>query len=75
MTSVTDTLFHLPGWYWYLDGEKDIRELNNRHHAENFLTVFLRIMYKEFRVMGYHEFESKCLSILGPDNKPFIKWF
>jgi len=75
MTSVTDTLFHLPGWYWYLDGEKDIRELNNRHHAENFLTVFLRIMYKEFRVMGYHEFESKCLSILGPDNEPFIKWF
>ena len=75
MISVTDTLFHLPGWYWYLDGEKDIRELNNRHHAENFLTVFLRIMYKEFRVMGYHEFESKCFSILSPDNEPFIKWF
>ena len=40
MTSVTDTLFHLPGWYWYLENEKDIRELNNRHHAENFNCFF-----------------------------------
>ena len=32
-------------------------------------------MYKGFRVMGYHEFESKCLAILGPENEPYIKWF
>ena len=44
MDNVTDTLFHLPGWYWYLQGEKDIRELNNRHQSEYFINVFLRIM-------------------------------
>jgi hypothetical protein len=74
MDNVSDTLFHLPGWYWYLENEKDIRELN-RHQAENFLQVFLRIMYKEFRVMGYHEFESKCLKIIHSGNEPYIKWF
>ena len=42
MDNVTDTLFHLPGWYWYLQGEKDIRELNNRHQSEYFLNVFLQ---------------------------------
>jgi hypothetical protein len=75
MDNVTDTLFHLPGWYWYLQGEKDIRELNNHHQAEYFLNVFLRIMYKEFRVMGYHEFETQCNLVLPPGNEPYIKWF
>jgi hypothetical protein len=74
MDNVTDTLFHLPGWYWYLQGEKDIHELS-RHQAEYFLNVFLRIMYKEFRVMGYHEFETQCNLVLPPRNEPYIKWF
>ena len=40
MDNVTDTLLHLPGWYWYLQGEKDNHELNNRHQAEYFLNDF-----------------------------------
>ena len=72
MDNVSDTLFHLPGWYWYLEDEKDIRELN-RHQAENFLVIFLRVMYKEFRVMGYHEFATKCLNIISLENEPYIK--
>ena len=48
MDNVTDTLFHLPGWYWYLDGEKDIRELNNRHQAEYFLMFFYVSCIKNF---------------------------
>ena len=47
MDNVTDTLFHLPGWYWYLEDEKDIRELN-RHQAENFLVIFYVSCIKNF---------------------------
>jgi hypothetical protein len=39
------SLFHLPGWYWYLEDEKDFRDLPN---AENFLQVCLRVISKEF---------------------------
>ena len=39
MDNVTDTLFHLPGWFWYLQSEKDIHDLS-RHQAEYFLNVF-----------------------------------
>jgi len=27
-TTATSSLFHLPGWYWYLEGEKDLFSLN-----------------------------------------------
>ena len=74
MDNVSDTLFHLPGWYWYLEDEKDIRELN-RHQSENFLVIFLRVMYKEFRVMGYYEYATKCLNVIDIENEPYIKWF
>ena len=40
-----ESLFRLPGWYWYLEDEKDFRDLPN---AENFLQVCLRVISKEF---------------------------
>ena len=51
--SATAPLFYLPGWYWYLEDEKDFRELPN---AENVLAVCLRVLSAEFRIMGFHEF-------------------
>ena len=39
--SATAPLFYLPGWYWYLEDEKDFRELPN---AENGLAVCLRVL-------------------------------
>ena len=50
--SATAPLFHLPGWYWYLEDEKDFRELPN---AEIFLEVCLRVISEEFRMKGFHE--------------------
>ena len=50
--SATAPHFYLPGWYWYLEDEKDFRELLN---AENFLAVCLRVISEEFRIMGFHE--------------------
>ena len=50
--SATESLFHLPGWYWYLEDEKDFQELPN---AENFLEICLRVISNEFRMKGYHE--------------------
>jgi hypothetical protein len=50
-----ESLFHLPGWYWYLEDEKDFQDLPN---AENFLQVCLRVISKEFRIMGFSEFSS-----------------
>ena len=43
--SATAPLFHLHGWYWYLEDEKDFRELPN---AENFLEVCYVSFQKNF---------------------------
>jgi hypothetical protein len=48
MDNVTDKLFHLPIWYWYLQDEKDIREINNRHQAEYFINVFYGLCINNF---------------------------
>jgi len=72
--SHTATLFHLPGWYWFLEDEKNINELNDE--ARNYLiTVCERIMYREFRIMGYHEFATKAIHILHAVNEPYIKYY
>ena len=60
--SHTASLFYLPSWYWFLEDEKNINELNEE--ARNYLlSVCERIMYAEFRIMGYHEFASKAIHI------------
>ena len=73
--SATETLFHLPGWYWYLDDEKDFRELQN---AENFLEVCLRVISDEFRMKGFHELFSAISKILRNANRinyePYFKY-
>ena len=74
--SATAPLFYLPGWYWYLEDEKDFRELPN---AENFLAVCLRVISEEFRIMGFHELFSTVSKILRqPNNRfnyePYLKY-
>ena len=74
-----DSLFHLPGWYWYLEDEKDFQDLPN---AENFLQVCLRVISKEFRIMGFSEFSSTVSKLLHNsvvsenklDYKPYLKY-
>ena len=74
-----ESLFHLPGWYWYLENEKDFQELRN---AENFLQVCLRVISKEFRIMGFSEFSSTVSKLLHNsvtdenkiDYKPYLKY-
>ena len=72
--SATETLFHLPGWYWYLEDEKDFRELQN---ADNFLEVCLRVISDEFRMKGFHELFSVISKILRNANRinyePYFK--
>ena len=63
--SATAPLFHLPGWYWYLEDEKDFRELPN---AENFLEVCLRVISEEFRMKGFHELFTTISRILRQPN-------
>ena len=43
--SATAPLFYLPGWYWYLEDEKDFRELPN---AENFWLYVYVLFPKNF---------------------------
>ena len=43
--TATSSLFHLPGWYWYLEGEKDLFTLN-RFQVEYIVNICLRVMYK-----------------------------
>ena len=74
--SATAPLFHLPGWYWYLEDEKDFRELPN---AENFLEVCLRVISEEFRMKGFHELFTTISKILRqPNNRisyePYFKY-
>ena len=72
--SATEPLFHLPGWYWYLEDEKDFRELPN---AENFLTVCLRVISENFRIMGFHELYSTISKILHENRinyEPYLKY-
>ena len=74
--SATAPLFYLPGWYWYLEDEKDFRELPN---AENFLAVCLRVISEEFRIMGFHELFATVSKILRqPNNRfnyePYLKY-
>ena len=74
--SATAPLFHLPGWYWYLEDEKDFRELPN---AENFLEVCLRVISEEFRMKGFHELFTTISRILRqPNNRisyePYFKY-
>ena len=74
--SATAPLFHLPGWYWYLEDEKDFRELPN---AENFLEVCLRVISEEFRMKGFHELLTTISKILRqPNNRisyePYFKY-
>ena len=80
----SDSLFHLPGWYWYLEGDKDISLLGDNEQIQNFIDLCLRVFYQDFRIMGYHEFESKCLKILNNPIEyekekisyvPFLKYF
>ena len=72
--SHTASLFYLPSWYWFLEDEKNINELNEE--ARNYLlSVCERIMYAEFRIMGYHEFASKAIHILHTENEPYIKYY
>ena len=54
-----ESLFRLPGWYWYLEDEKDFRDLPN---AENFLQVCLRVISKEFRIMVFLSFYLQYLN-------------
>ena len=72
--SATSSLFHLPGWYWYLEGEKDLFSLNS-FQREYLVNICLRVMYKEFRIMGYEEFSQKCLRIIHKEHEPYIKYF
>ena len=72
--TATSSLFHLPGWYWYLEGEKDLFSLN-RFQVEYLVNICLRVMYKEFRIMGYEEFSQKCLRIIHKEHEPYIKYF
>ena len=72
------SLFHLPGWYWFLEDEKDFRDLPN---AENFLQVCLRVISKDFRIMGFSEFLSTLSKLLQNsvaetkmDYKPYLKY-
>ena len=75
--SATAPLFYLPGWYWYLEDEKDFRELPN---AENVLAVCLRVLSAEFRIMGFHEFFTTVTKILCQPNQnrinyePYLKY-
>ena len=73
--SATETLFHLPGWYWYLEDEKDFQELPN---AENFLEICLRVISNEFRMKGYHELFKSISKILPTDHRtnyePYFKY-
>ena len=80
----SDLLFHLPGWYWYLEGDKDISLLGDNEQIQNFIDLCLRVFYQDFRIMGCHEFESKCLKILNNPIEyekekisyvPFLKYF
>ena len=78
-----ESLFRLPGWYWYLEDEKDFWNLPN---AENFLQVCLRVISKEFRIMGFSEFLSTVSKLLHNsvipntnaenklDYKPYLKY-
>ena len=73
-----ESLFRLLGWYWYLEDEKDFRDLPN---AENFLEVCLRVISKEFRIMGFSEFLSTVSKLLHNsvaefkmDYKPYLKY-
>jgi len=75
--SATAPLFYLPGWYWYLEDEKDFRELPN---AENVLAVCLRVLSAEFRIMGFHEFFTTVAKLLRQPNQnrinyePYLKY-
>ena len=73
--SATESLFHLPGWYWYLEDEKDFQELPN---AENFLEICLRVISNEFRMKGYHELFKSISKILPTDHRtnyePYFKY-
>jgi hypothetical protein len=85
MANYTDPLFHLPGWYWFLEGEKNPEELlNNNEDDENskeqlvkhILQVCYRVMYfQDFRIIGYHEFVTNCLYATGLGYEPYIKFF
>ena len=74
-----ESLFHLPGWYWYLQDENDFQEIRN---AENFLQVCLRVISKEFRIMGFSEFSSTVSKLLHNsvtdenkiDYRPYLKY-
>ena len=69
--SATAPLFYLPGWYWYLENEKDFRELPN---AENVLAVCLRVLSAEFRIMGFHEFFTTVAKLLRQPNQIRINY-
>ena len=63
-------------WYWYLEDEKDFRELPN---AEIFLEVCLRVISEEFRMKGFHELFTTISRILRqPNNRfnyePYLKY-
>ena len=73
-TTATSSLFHLPGWYWYLEGEKDLFLLI-RFQTDYLMNICLRVMYKEFRIIGYEEFSKKCLNIIHKEHEPYIKYF
>jgi hypothetical protein len=41
-TTATSSLFHLPGWYWCLEGEKDLFSLNP-FQTEYLMNICLRV--------------------------------
>ena len=53
------SLFYLPGFYWFLEGEAYDETMLNE------ITAYCeRVMYSNFRILGYHEFKNEVLRLI-----------
>jgi hypothetical protein len=68
------SLFHLPGFYWFLEDEAYDETMLNE------ITAYCeRVMYSNFRILGYHEFKTEVLRLItkqeGYNYDPILKYF
>ena len=68
------SLFHLPGFYWFLEDEAYDETMLNE------ITAYCeRVMYSNFRILGYHEFKNEVLRLItkqeGYNYDPILKYF
>ena len=62
--------FYLPGYYWYLDGEKDLSQLSPSRR-EHIFGVCQHVMNNfSVRIFGFHEFSRYVLQLL--ESKEFV---